>query len=188
MPWTLQEVLGHRVGWRLRTSPAGEPSPVTGLASRVAPTGRPTRPGQPALGGEPRVGLCEPSAQVLAGVVGAAHGLPEAPPQAGLPATESGCQASCLGLGQGGGWAGSEAAGTKQGLSGLGPERRPRPCSAASEGPVFQSGAAGSPPRAKETALLFWVFFPAAWLLSLRAPGGRWASVSSLCPGLDRGL
>ena len=78
--------------------------------------------------------------------------------------------------GQGGGWAGSEAAGTKQGLSGLGPERRPRPCSAASEGPVFRSGAAGSPPRAKETALLFWVFFPATWVLSLRAPEGRWAS------------
>lgn len=54
--------------------------------------------------------------------------------------------------GQGGGWAGAEAAGTKRGLSGLGPGRRLRPCSAASEGPVFRSQAAGSPAQAQETS------------------------------------
>ena len=97
-----------------------------------------------------------------------------------LPSRAAGPAASDLG--QGGGWTGAEAVGTKRGLSGLGPGRRLRPCSAASEGPVFQSQAAGSPAQAQETALLFQAFFP-----SLRAPGGRCTSVSPLCPGVGQG-
>lgn len=61
---------------------------------RLAEAARPAHAGWWAQGG-----LCEPGVQALAGVVRAAHGLPEVPPEAGLPATEGSCQASCLGLG-----------------------------------------------------------------------------------------
>lgn len=74
--------------------------------------------------------------------------------------------------------------GTKRGLSGPGPERRPRPCSAASEGPVFRSQAAGNP-RGQGHGPPLLGFLPGRSAFVPQAPGGRWP-VSSLRPGLDR--
>lgn len=69
----------------------------------------------------------------------AVRALPEALPWGCRPASQGCPGPAASDAGQDGGWAGTEAAGTKQGLCWAPAERWPRPCSAASEGPVFWS-------------------------------------------------
>lgn len=145
---------------------------------RLAEAARPAHAGWWAQGG-----LCEPGVQALAGVVRAAHGLPEVPPEAGLPPPRG---------------AARPAASTRQGEAGLGLrprgqsgdclgralERRPRPCSAASEGPVFRSRAAGNPRRQGHGPPLV------GFLPGRRCPSGLREAATcvfyALRPGLDR--